>query len=222
MYRNHALFALVTVCVTAIMTGATLPQDSSSGFWFVTFAGYLGLSALSVFVLARQQKLSSLLTLRGGDLTLGIVSGLVFTGAALYALRYIAPLSDPRGAWLLTIYAQTGEIQGDLFRTVGLVGVVAGEELVWRGLVLTQALERWGPKRGVPLCAVLYAVAHLPTIATLAVPGVGYNPLLVLAALVMGLVWGTMSWLTTRLLPAFFCHLVFSYFMVGPRPDWLF
>lgn len=222
MNREYALLALVTVCVAAIMTAATLPHENGQMFWVITVAGYLALSGLSVMVLLRQGRLRGLLGLRGGDLTLGIVSGLVLTGAALYLLRYLAPLSTPRGAWLLTLYAQVGDIQAESIYTLGLLIIVVGEELVWRGLVLTQALKVWGPKVAVPVAALLYALAHVPTAVTLAVPGVGYNPLLVLGAVGMGLVWGVMVLLTQRLAPAIVCHLVFSYFVTGPTPDWLF
>lgn len=222
MKREYALLALVTLCVASVMTGATLSYDDNVPFWGITIVGYVLLSTLAGVVLFRQQRLSALLTLRGGDLTLGIVSGLVLTGAALYALRYLAPLTSPRGSWLLTLYAQVGETQAHIQYTIALLLVVAGEELVWRGLLQTQALKLWGPKVALPVSALLYALAHLPTAFTLAVPGVGYNPLLVLGALSMGLVWGVMVWLTGRLAPAIVCHLVFSYFVAGPTPDWLF
>jgi membrane protease YdiL (CAAX protease family) len=222
MNREFALFALITTCVGAVMTAATLPYDDNVMFWAILLGGYFVLSAISVFVLLRQKNLFDLFKLRGGDLSLGIVSGFVLTGAALFALRYLAPLTEPRGAWLLTLYAQVGDIQASLFCTVGLIGVVLGEELVWRGLVLTRALKLWGPKVAIPASALLYSVAHAPTLMTLAVPGLGYNPLLVAGALVMGLVWGVMVWLNQRLVPAIVCHLVFSYFVAGPTPDWLF
>jgi uncharacterized protein len=222
MIREYALLALVTACVAAIMTGATMPHDDTVSFWLITLGGYLILSALAGFVLWREQRLLELCKLRGGDLTLGIVSGLVLTGAGLFVLRYLAPLSEPEGAWLLTLYAQVGNVQAHVWYQVAFLGVVVGEELVWRGLVLTRALQWWTPKVAIPVSAGLYALAHLPTLFTLAVPGVGYNPLLVLGALVMGVVWGVMVWLTRRLAPAVACHLVFSFFLTSPIPDWLF
>jgi uncharacterized protein len=222
MNREYALLALVTVGVAIVMTAATLPNEDGVMFWVITVAGYVALSVLSTTVLYKQERLSSLLTLRGGDLTLGIVSGLVLTGSALYALRYIAPLSAPRGAWLLTLYAQVGDLQADAKLTVGLLLIVMAEELVWRGLVLTHALELWGPRVAIVASSLLYALAHVPTAVTLAVPGLGYNPLLVLGAFAKGLAWGVMVWLTRRLAPAIVCHLVFSYFVAGPTPDWLF
>lgn len=221
MNREYALLALVTLCAASIMTGATLPGDESL-FWPFTITGYGVLSALSVVVLYREQRLRELLRLRGGDLTLGIVTGLVLAGTALFALRYLAPLSSPRGAWLLTVYAQVGDLQTKLWPTLGLFAIVAAEELTWRGLVLTHASKVWSPKVAIPVSALLYALAHAPTAVTLAVPGVGYNPLLVLGALVMGLAWGAMVWFNQRLAPALVCHLVWSYFVASPSPEWLF
>lgn len=222
MNREYALLALVTLCAAAIMTGATLPRDGGSLFWTFTLSGYCILSALSLVVLYREKRLRDLFRLRGGDLTLGIVTGLVLAGAALFALRYLSPLSGPRGAWLLAVYAQVGDLQTHLGATLGLVGIVIAEELTWRGLVLSQTSKLWSPKKAIPASALLYALAHAPTAATLAVPGLGYNPILVLGALVMGLVWGVMVWFNQRLTPALVCHLVWSYFVASPSPEWLF
>jgi len=79
------------------------------------------------------------------------------------------------------------------------VGVVAAivvaataEEIVWRGLVTRLVAEAVGSRTAWIWAAVLYALAQAPTIWLLRDPVAGANPLVVFAALALGLVWG--SW----------------------------
>jgi hypothetical protein len=60
----------------------------------------------------------------------------------------------------------------------------------------------------------LYALAHVPTVFTLADPIVGPNPLLAVAALGAGLVWSFAAAQFGRLPPVIVSHAVFSYFAI--------
>lgn len=219
-YYRHITTCLAAVA--ALIAVATLPNLAGSPTpWYVLLGGYGLLAAWSVVVLQREGLLGSLTKPKSGDVTLGIVSGLVLTGAAFFVLRALAPTTSVRSAWLFSLYAQFGDVQGEGVRTAALLFVVVLEELVWRGLVQTQCVQAWGPRKGTPLAALLYALAHLPALFTMQVPGVGLNPLLALGALGCGLVWGVLVLLTGRLAPAIVCHAVVSYFLAAPAPTWL-
>jgi len=194
----------------------------SPKLWLMLLAGYLGLAVWSALTLRREGELGAVMRVRSGDLTAGILTGLVVMGAGLLALRYIAPLTRPRGAWLFRVYAHAGNVQGEALLTALLLVVVVLEELVWRGFVQSRVRAAWDLRAAVPVTAVLYALAHVPTVFTLAAPGIGPNPLLVLAALGFGLVWGFLALFTGRLLPSIMCHAVVSYFLAAPAPSWLF
>ncbi|HEX6837988.1 MAG TPA: CPBP family intramembrane glutamic endopeptidase [Polyangia bacterium] len=81
-----------------------------------------------------------------------------------------------------------------------LVPVVLGEELVWRGVVQGAIVRRAGPRAGVGLAALVYALAHGPAGA----------PLLVVVALGCGLVWGALRAATGSLVPSLVAHLVWD------------
>lgn len=218
-YRN---LTAAVACVAALIAVATLPSlGGSTSPWYLLFGGYAALSVWAVFCLRKDGVLSDLARPKSGDVTLGIVSGLVLAGSAFFVLRFLAPLTDSRGAWLFALYAQFGDVQGDGLRTAALLVVVVFEELVWRGFVQTQCIEAFGPRRGVPVAAVLYALAHVPSLFTLQTPPLAPNPLLVVGALGCGLVWGVIVLLTGRLAPAIVCHAVVSYFLSAPAPSWL-
>ncbi len=84
--------------------------------------------------------------------------------------------------------------------SLALLPVVAGEELVWRGAVQTELVRRSGRWRGVVLAALAYALAHAPL----------GSPLLVAAALLCGLTWGTLRVVTGSLVPSLLAHLVWD------------
>jgi membrane protease YdiL (CAAX protease family) len=116
---------------------------------------------------------------------------------------------------LLHIYAQAGDpdvVQRSFVYTSVLFAIVIFEELVWRSMVLDELSQRFGPRRGWPLAALLYGVASLPTVYTLRDASAGLNPLLVTAALGCGLVWTFLASLKRRLVPVIIAHGVFTYF----------
>jgi CAAX protease family protein len=92
------------------------------------------------------------------------------------------------------------------------------EELSWRGLVYSILEERMGTRRAWPATAVLYAAAHLPTLILLRAPFAGPNPLLVIAALGCGLIWGLLVARTGRLPVAIASHALFTWGIVLQFP----
>jgi membrane protease YdiL (CAAX protease family) len=78
--------------------------------------------------------------------------------------------------------------------------VVAGEELVWRGVVQDALTRRCGPAAGTLLAVAAYGLAVVP---------VG-SPLLVLIALACGLYWSVLRQWTGSLVPVLVCHLLWD------------
>jgi membrane protease YdiL (CAAX protease family) len=179
--------------------------------WLALGLPYLALAAGGLVRLARRQQLSPLLSLRGGDASLGILLGIGLLGATYLVTKQYLYGGTVQRAWLFEVFLLAGD-PDSVAGGVCLLGVVACEEIVWRCWVQFELRERLGARRAWVLCAVLYAVAHLPTLFTLDDELAGNNPLLVLAALGCGLCWSFVAERTGRLAPALFAHAVFSYF----------
>jgi membrane protease YdiL (CAAX protease family) len=92
-----------------------------------------------------------------------------------------------------------------------LIVMSIAEELVWRGLVVSLLGTVLSPQRAWVWAAVLYALAHVPTLWALSDPVAGLNPILPVAALGGGLVWGFMARRFDRLLPGMFAHVLFDW-----------
>ena len=216
--------AVAAVLVAAAMTLAM--QKSMAGSPLALLAlgvPYAVLAVLAILYLRREGTLGDKLRPRSGDLTFGaLVTVMLFFGA-IAGRKLLAPHGSIREAWVMRVYLQIGDpfLQQRVVGVSFAVIVVAIlEELAWRGLVYTLVEERLGTRRAWPATAVLYAAAHLPTLVLLADPYAGPNPLVVLAALGCGLVWGLIVARTGRLPVAIFSHALFTWCVAVQFPLW--
>ncbi len=155
------------------------------------------------------------LNVRGGDFTRGFGAAALLFGGAYAFMKVVAPVGSDRESWLARLYLQLGDPttlrKNVVVVVIAVIVMAAAEELVWRGLVTSLLEEYVGSRRAWVWAAVLYALAHVPTLWALRDPVAGLNPILVAAALAAGLVWGYMSRRFERLLPGIFSHALFDW-----------
>ncbi|MEP7123422.1 MAG: CPBP family intramembrane glutamic endopeptidase [Byssovorax sp.] len=177
---------------------------------------YVVIGAFAIRRLDQRGELRSRFRPASGDFALGAaVAGGLF-GIAHLVDQVLAPHGSIREAWIIRVYLQIGDPNAPGHVLVGgaVFLIAAVEELVWRGLVMRTLEAVYGARTALIVTAVLYAVAHAPTLYLLADPAAGLNPLVVLAALGCGLVWGLVYLRTERLVPALFAHALFSWAVV--------
>lgn len=217
--------AVATALVAAAMTIAMQPALSGSPLALVVIGGpYLLLSILGILYLRREGTLGDKLRPKSGDLTFGaLVTVMLFFGA-IAGRKFLAPHGSVREAWVMRVYLQIGDPeimqQRVLAASLAIGAVAILEELAWRGLIYNLVEERFGTRRAWPVTAALYAAAHLPTVILLRDPFAGPNPLIVLAALGCGLVWGLIVARTGRLPVALFSHALFTWCIAVQFPLW--
>jgi membrane protease YdiL (CAAX protease family) len=105
---------------------------------------------------------------------------------------------------------------------VAIAVVALAEEVVWRGMVTQLLADRMGTRTAWVGAAVLYAAAYVPTMWALRAGGVGgLNPVLPVAALGAGLLWGAMARaFGGRLAPGVLAHALFDWAVVMMFPLW--
>ena len=155
------------------------------------------------------------LNVRSGDFTRGFAGAALLFGSAWGFMKLVAPVGSDRESWLARLYLQVGDPttlrKSVAFVVISILVLAAAEELVWRGLVTSLLEEYFGTRRAWVWAAVLYALAQLPTLWALRDPVAGLNPVLPVAALASGLVWGFMARRFGRLLPGIFLHVLFDW-----------
>ncbi|HTA88342.1 MAG TPA: CPBP family intramembrane glutamic endopeptidase [Polyangiaceae bacterium] len=211
------------VLVTLLLTFAGMAygfREAAAGtpqFWLGVALPYVPLVALALHQMWQDGTLVDRLTPRWGDLSIGAVSMIVLLFASWAARRVLSPAGSARQAWLFHIYLQLGNpehLQRSTAYTLLILLLCAAEEIVWRGMVLGDLSARFGRRAALPLSALAYGVAALPTLWLLRDPSAGLNPLLVTAAVGCGLVWSFLAAQLGRLAPVVISHMAFTYFTI--------
>ncbi len=178
-------------------------------------ATYAVLTACAIAWALRNHRVKAWLVPRSGDLARGLVCAAVLFACAFGVVKLVTMNASPRAAWMARIYLQIGdtspirEHQAQVGVFVALMATM--EEIVWRGWAKSLLDDLVGVRFGWIAAAVLYALAHLPSLWALSDTMVGNNPLVVLAALGAGLVWSAMTRVWGRLLPSIVCHALFDW-----------
>jgi membrane protease YdiL (CAAX protease family) len=224
-----AAFVALAVVATAVSSYfAFRPQSSGTvAFWVFAAAPQLLLGAVAAAWARREELLRQWITPKWGDFTRGVVGAALSFMVAWAFARIVAPPGSPRLIWLVSLYGQLGDprlLQAHAPAIAMTIATVAlAEEVLWRGMVTQLLAERVGSRSAWAWAAVLYAVAYVPTGVSLRAAAGGdggYNPVLVLAALGFGLLWGGMARGFGRLAPGALAHALFDWCVVMMFPLW--
>jgi membrane protease YdiL (CAAX protease family) len=204
-----ALFVVIVVGAAVAYVVRLPPAVEGVRAWLGLALPYAALAGIGMYRLRRQARLSALLRLRPGDLSIGIALavGLGFSSWALAG--WLMPMGSVERGWLLRVGLVLGGGSSSAM-TACLVAIALCDELVWRGWVQTELGLRLGTRAWM-LAALLYALAHGATLVTLRDDVAGPNPLIFLGALGCGLCWAFLRERTGRLFPGLISHAAFTY-----------
>jgi membrane protease YdiL (CAAX protease family) len=213
-------FFVIVVPVLLVAIGTSMGfQEARAG----TVAGYLwtagpsvGLALFALGYAWRRSELKLWVLPQWGDISRGFVSAIALFGISFGFVKLVVHESSPSAAWMVRLYAQAGDTSElrDHMKLVaaGIIAASFAEEIVWRGLVRSALEESLGGTRAWLVSALLYAVAHLPTMWALKDAHAGLNPMVPFAALGAGLVFGGMTrYYLGRLGPAMIAHALFDW-----------
>ena len=214
---------LLPILITLVVAAANhwafrLEYLGSATFALTLLVPYVLLAVAAVVYAKREGVLSSWISPKWGDFSLGFAIALVTIGAAWGFTRVVCPQGTPRESWIARLYLQFGS-PGDLKAHMSAVALILitmaiAEELVWRGLVPLLLEPLTGSRRAWMYSAVLYALAHLPTAWNLKDPVAGLNPILPLGTLGAGILWGMASRYFGRITPNIVGHAFFGWAFV--------
>ncbi len=143
----------------------------------------------------------ALLRPRPSDLLWGIGSGALLGGLTHLGAALLFRWFPAIEASVRALYAQASVDNGTDLLLLGLVGVVViAEELIWRGAVYRRLARRapgWG---AIALASLAYTSSTLGLL----------NPMLVAAALMMGLAWTLLAARSGRLVAPLLSHLTWD------------
>jgi len=178
---------------------------ASLGLWsgMGTTALLVGLGVLAT----RWQELREMLRPHPTPILVGLAAGLLM---ALVTHLFYGPISA------LAPFVKTGTAQLYLENAsrprlafgLLLVPIAIAEEVVWRGAVQSALTARFGTPVAILAGTALYAVCHAP---------IG-SPVLIMAALGCGLVWGALRATTAGLVAPILAHLLWDEILLFIAP----
>jgi membrane protease YdiL (CAAX protease family) len=191
------------VVVLLWLAGATLSR--AVGMWAGVGGAALALGAALLVLDGR--RLSTLALPRRGAIWYGLFGGALMALATHPLYQLVAVRSAPLAVEAADLYGKLGSSRSG-WRALHLLGIVGGEEIVWRGFVQSALARRHEARTTVLFAAALYALAHVP---------IG-SALLVALAFACGLVWSGLRAATSSLLAPFIAHLLWDWFVVFIAP----
>jgi membrane protease YdiL (CAAX protease family) len=221
-------FVVLSVVATGVASFFAFSPAAagSAAFWALAGGPTVVLAAVAALWAHREELLRGWLAPRWGDFSRGVVGAVLLFGLAWAFSRIVAPVGSPREVWLVSLYGQLGDprvLQSKGPMVAAAIAVVAlSEELVWRGMVTQLLADRVGSRSAWVWAAVLYALAYVPTAWALrAGDGAGgLDPVLPVAALGAGLLWGAMARFLGSLAPGVLAHALFDWAVVMMFPLW--
>jgi membrane protease YdiL (CAAX protease family) len=220
-----AAFVTVAVVASAVASFVAFSRDRSAtvAFWILAGGPTVLLAAVAAVWAKREDYLWEWLAPKWGDFSRGLLGAAGFFGLAWAFARAVTPVGSPREIWLVSLYSQIGDprvLQLHAPAVGAAIALVAlAEELLWRGTVTQLIAERVGSRSAWVWSAALYALVYVPTMWALRT-GAGINPLLVVAALAGGLLWGAMARAFGRLAPSILAHALFDWTVLMMFPLW--
>lgn len=221
---RSALWVLlvVVICGAANYFAFDLDRAGSVTFWIIIGLPSVLLAAVGALWMHRRGTLRAKLRLAWGDFASGLSSMLVLFGCAAAASFLLVPSGASNFSWtpgnyVARFYAQLGApsaLAAHPWSLAGaLIGIAVADEMIWRGFVTGLLNERFGA-RGWLYASALYVVATLPSMWSLRDPFTGPSPVLLLAAVGGGLVWGALMRRHRRLVPGMISHALFLWCVV--------
>jgi membrane protease YdiL (CAAX protease family) len=220
-----AAFVTVAVVASAASSFVAFSRDRSAtvAFWILAGGPTVLLAAVAAVWAKSEDYLWEWLAPKWGDFSRGLLGAAGLFGVAWAFARAVTPVGSPREIWLVSLYSQIGDprvLQLHAPAVGAAIAVVAlAEELLWRGTVTQLIAERMGSRSAWVWSAALYALVYVPTMWALRT-GAGINPLLVVAALAGGLLWGGMARAFGRLAPSILAHALFDWTVLMMFPLW--
>jgi membrane protease YdiL (CAAX protease family) len=213
--RNAGYLAGIVIAVAIAVHFAFAASRAGTPALFIIMAvPTVALAVVGSVRAYRDGTLKDWAGVKGGDFSRGFAGAAIFFGVCYLFSKYVTPPTSPQTVWLARLYDQVGD-PSELKKNVGSVVLAiiimsAAEEFLWRGFVTSLLEEMVGSRRAWVWAAVLYALAHVPTAWQLKGSS-GPNPVVILAALGAGLLWGGMARRFGRLLPGVFSHVLFDW-----------
>jgi hypothetical protein len=167
-------------------------------FWF---AMTLATTTLGVFTLLLQRhKLARMFAFEPRFVLWGLLHALFLYGLSrlgVFLITEIFPAARPQ---LEAIYSTRDQLDSAVIAALLVLFIAPCEEIFWRGLVLEELLAKFSSRYALAIATGLYTAVHIWAM----------NPMLLLAALVLGAHWCLLYFRFKSLVPGLISHMLWD------------
>lgn len=199
----------------------------ASALWFIMFAEFVEIGNLihnsyfwismtiSAFSLAvysivtQKEKFKELLFVNKKLIIIGIVHAILLYGLSRLGVYIAQNMFDFVVPQIEAIYTTKTQLD-PLYIGLLLIFIIGpAEEIFWRGFVQNKIGYKTNPKKALIITTIIYSLVHIWAL----------NPMLLLAALVLGVHWGLLFYKYKSLVPGIISHalwdaMIFVFFPV--------
>ena len=176
-------------------------------FWISMAVSTSILSAVSLYYYRDQLKKEHW---SAKEVLIGIGSALVLYGIFFLGRQILDAINiiPGHGDKISNVYANKGIFPGWIVALLLFFPIGFGEEIFWRGYLQRTLAHKYSPKIALILTVFFYTAVHLPTL----------NPVLILAALIVGIYWGLIFLWRGNIVAALISHMIWDplIFIIAP------
>lgn len=167
-------------------------------FWIaMTFATFI-LSSYSI--LNQKNDLKNIFKINKKFILIGIAHAIILFCISRLGVYIITTFFPFVISQMQAIYATKSQLSPMIIAPLLFFLIGPSEEIFWRGFVQNKLMEKFGDKKGWLITTAIYSLIHIWA----------FNPMLMLAAIVLGLHWGFLYMKYKTIIPGLVSHAIWD------------
>lgn len=167
-------------------------------FWYGMTAATLVLTAYAFA--SDKAGMLSVFSYRRSHLVAGVIHGIILYFISRAGVLLLSWLFPETKNLIAAVYGTRTQLSSFLIAMLLLFIIAPAEEIFWRGFVQRKIAEKTNASRALVLTTLLYSAVHIWAL----------NPVLLLAALVLGIHWGFMYKRFGSIVPGLVSHALWD------------
>lgn len=179
----------------------------NSYFWI---AMTISAASLSIFsIVTQKEKFKELLVINKKLILIGLGHAILLYGFSRLGVYIAQNLFDFVIPQIEAIYTTKTQLDSMYIGLLLIFIIGPSEEIFWRGFVQNKIGQLTNPKKALIITSIIYCLVHIWAL----------NPMLLLAALVLGVHWGLLFYRYKSLVPGIISHalwdaMIFAFFPI--------
>ena len=167
-------------------------------FWYAMTFSTVFLSCFSLYT--QRESLTKIFAFEWKYVWIGIVHAVILYGMSRLGVYIFSQVFTGVMPQIESIYQTRSQLSPTIIAPLLFFLIAPAEEIFWRGFVQNKLMEKYGLTKGTIIGIILYSGVHIWAL----------NPMLLLAALVLGVHWSFMYRRFNSIVPGIISHALWD------------